>query len=75
VNAFEVVGIVLIAWAVLVGYLGITRENFPGSEGTERIVGAISVLLVVGAIGAAVYTGIHEAKEESEQGAVPTATV
>jgi formate-dependent nitrite reductase membrane component NrfD len=75
VNVFEVVGIVLILWAVLVGFLGISRENFPATEGAERIVGAISVILVLAAISAAVYTGIHEASEESESGAVPTATV
>jgi formate-dependent nitrite reductase membrane component NrfD len=75
VNAFEVVGIFLIVWAVLLGFLGITRENFPGTPGAERIVGAISVLLVLAAISAAVYTGIHEENEKSEHGAVPGATV
>ena len=75
-NVFEVVGLVLIAWALLVGFLGITRENFPGSQGTERIVGAISVILVLLAVAAAVYTGMEEAKEhEKEHATVPAATV
>jgi hypothetical protein len=76
VNIFEVVGLVLIAWALLVGFLGITRENFPASQGAERIVGAISLILVLLAISAAVYTGIHEEEEhEEESAAVPAATV
>jgi hypothetical protein len=63
VNAFEVLGPILVLWALLVAFLGITRENFPGSQTTERLVGAISVLLVVLAIGAAIYTATHEEKK------------
>ena len=62
-NAFEVLGPILILWALLVAFLGITRENFPGSRTAERVVGAISVLLVVLAIGAAIYTSSHEDKK------------
>ena len=71
-NVFEVFGPILIAWAVLVGFLGITRENFPGSKPVERLVGAVSVILVVLAIGAAIYTGATE-KKEGEGAAVPSA--
>ncbi len=74
-NVFEVVGIVLIAWALLVGFLGISREDFPGSEPLERLVGAISVVLVLAAISAAIYTGIHEEEEKEEHGGIPAATV
>jgi hypothetical protein len=74
VNAFEVVGPILIVWAIVVGFLGITRENFPGSDGAARLVGAISVILVVLAIGAAIYTGATE-KKEGEGAAVPSAFV
>jgi predicted permease len=63
VNAFEVLGPILILWALLVAFLGITRENFPGSQTAERVVGAISVLLVMLAIGAAIYTSSHEHKK------------
>jgi hypothetical protein len=63
VNAFEVLGPILVVWALLVSFLGITRENFPGSQTAERLVGAISVLLVVLAIGAAIYTSTHEDKK------------
>jgi formate-dependent nitrite reductase membrane component NrfD len=74
VNAFEVLGPILIVWAILVGILGITRENFPGSDGSARVVGAISVILVALAIGAAIYTGATE-KKEGEHAALPSATV
>ncbi len=73
-NAFEVVGPILIVWAIVVGILGITRENFPGTDGAARIVGAISVILVALAIGAAIYTGATE-KKKGEEAAVPSALV
>ena len=66
-NAFHVCGGIAAIWAVLVGILGITRENFPASRGTERLVGAISVLLVAAAIFTAVYTAAVE-EEEHEEG-------
>jgi hypothetical protein len=74
VNAFHVCGGILAGWALLVSFLGITRENFPGTDGTARIVGAISVVLVVTAIGTGIYTAAHEDKEGGEEGAaVPAA--
>ena len=66
-NAFHVCGGILAVWAVLAGILGITREDFPGNRATERLVGAISVLLVAAAIFAAVYTAAAE-EEEHEEG-------
>jgi hypothetical protein len=72
VNAFEVVGPILIGWAIVVGILGITRENFPASDNAARLVGAISVILVALAIGAAIYTGATE-KKKGEEAAVPSA--
>jgi formate-dependent nitrite reductase membrane component NrfD len=74
VNAFEVLGPILIVWAILVGILGITRENFPGSDRSARLVGAISVILVALAIGAAIYTGATE-KKEGEHAALPSPAV
>ena len=69
-NAFDVCGALLAIWAVLVSFLGITRENFPATRGSERLVGAISVLLVLAAIGSAVYTGATEEEEERGERAV-----
>jgi Mn2+/Fe2+ NRAMP family transporter len=71
VNVFEVFGPILILWALLVGVLGITRENFPSTKTAERVVGAISVILVVIAIGTAVYATAHEHHEKGHETAVP----
>jgi hypothetical protein len=66
-NAFHVVGGLLALWAVVVSFLGITREGFPTTALAERLVMAISVLLVLGAIGTAVYIGATEGGEENEE--------
>jgi hypothetical protein len=71
VNAFHVCGIVFAVWAVTMSFLGITREEFPRTEGAARAVGTISVVLAVAAIGAAIYTSATEEEEEGgEQQAV-----
>jgi hypothetical protein len=67
VNAFHVCGILFAAWALVVSFLGITRENFPGSAGAARAVGAISIVLCVAAIGTGIYTSATE-EEEDEGG-------
>jgi len=67
VTGFYIAGIVLAAWALFVTALGVMREDFPGSPGATRLVGAISVVLVVTAIGSAIYlsaTEEHEPKGE-----------
>jgi hypothetical protein len=68
VNAFHVCGVLFGIWAVVVGVLGITRENFPPSKGAMRIVATISLLLAASAIGTAIYTGAHEHKDEGGKG-------
>jgi hypothetical protein len=60
VESFYIAGGVLAAWALLVSFIGITRKSFPASAGAERAVGAISVLLVVAAIGTAVIASANE---------------
>lgn len=71
-NSFHVVGGILAIWAVLVAAIGIMRADFPASGAVERLVGAITVLLVAGAVGTAIYTaaqhkggGEHEAEAEA----------
>ena len=64
VNAFHVLGGILALWALLVSFLGVTRENFPATKQAERLVAAISVTLVVAAIGAAIITSANEDEEE-----------
>ena len=63
-TAFYVCGITFAAWALIVSFLGITRENFPRSRGVARAVGTISVLLAAAAIGTAIYTSAAEDEEE-----------
>jgi hypothetical protein len=68
VNVYHVCGGLLALWAVLVSFLGITREDFPGSAGGMRIVGTISVLLALATIGSAIYVGATEDKESGGGG-------
>ena len=63
-NAFHVLGGLLAVWALVVSFLGVTRENFPATKQAERIVALISITLVVAAIGAAVITSANEEEEE-----------
>lgn len=65
-NAFHICGAVLAGWALLISFLGVTKEGFPGSPGGARIVSAISVVLVLLAIGTAVYTSATEAEGPGE---------
>jgi hypothetical protein len=67
-NAFHVLGGVLACWALLVSFLGITRENFPASKRSERAVIAISVTLVAAAIGSAIVTAALEESEKPKEG-------
>ena len=67
-NAFHVLGGLLAAWALLLSFLGITRENFPASKPAELAVAVISVVLVAGAIGSAVITAANERKEREHEG-------
>jgi hypothetical protein len=55
----------LAAWALIVTTIGIRSETFPASRGATRLVGAISVVLVVATIGLAIYLS---ATEEHEKG-------
>ena len=67
-NAFHVVGGLLAAWALLVSFLGVTRENWPTSKGAERAVILISLTLFICAVGSAVLTGLSEEKEKEHEG-------
>ena len=62
-NAFHLFGGLLALWALVVSFLGITREHFPGSKGAENIVAAISVVLVIAAVAAAIFTAAAEEEE------------
>ena len=65
-NAFHVCGGLLALWALVVSFLGITREDFPTTDGAARLVGAVSVVLTLLAIGTALYTGATEEEDRPE---------
>lgn len=64
-EGFYVAGGVLAGWALLISFLGIVREHFPATPGATRLVGAISIVLVIAAIGTAVYFSATEEHDES----------
>ena len=55
-TAFYVLGGLLAGWAVVLGALGMARAEFPSTRSAERGVILLSVLLVAGAMAAAVIT-------------------
>ena len=67
-EGFYIAGGLLAAWALLVSALGVMREDFPRTPGATRLVGAISVVLVVAAIGLAIYLSANEEHEEEGGG-------
>jgi uncharacterized cupredoxin-like copper-binding protein len=54
--AYYVMGIITVAWALLLAALGLTRPSFPPSGAGQRAIIAISVVLVAGTIGALMAT-------------------
>jgi hypothetical protein len=67
-NAFHGLGIALAAWAVIVAVLGFTNASFPRNEGGVRAVMAITALLVMAAVGAAIGTAEKHGKHQSSHG-------
>lgn len=56
-TAFYIAGSILAAWAVILSAIGLTRPDFPGSDGAARGVMALSTVLVIGVMAASVLTG------------------
>ena len=74
VEGFYIAGGVLAGWALILTAIGVRRENFPSTPGATRLVGAISIVLVLTAIGLAVYlsaTEEHEPEPGGESAALP----
>ena len=63
-NAFHVCGGLFAVWAVVLSFVGITREDFPATPGAERLIATVSVLLAIAAIGTAIYTSATEEEDE-----------
>jgi plastocyanin len=68
VNAFYVIGLLFVLWAVTVAGVGITHEDFPRRGRQTVAVGTVSVLLAVSAIGSAIITSALEEEEGEEIG-------
>ena len=62
---FYFAGGTLAGWALLVTAIGVTREDFPRTPRATKLVGAISILLVITTIGLAIYLS---ATEEEDKG-------
>jgi hypothetical protein len=56
-TAFYVAGGLLVAFAVIVGVIGIRAEDFPAKKAQARGVMAIAAVLVAAAMASAVLTG------------------
>ena len=55
-TAFYIAGIAFAAWAVIVGFIGITRPKFPDGPTGRAVVITISLTLMVAAMATAVLT-------------------
>jgi len=72
VTPYYMLGLALAAWAIIVAVLGVRFERFPGTRGGERLVIAISALLVLGTIGSAIVLSAAEDAQQ-EGGSAATA--
>jgi hypothetical protein len=71
VEGFYFAGGLLAVWALVVSFLGIVRDDFPRTTGAARLVSAVSIVLVLGAIGTAIYfsaTQDHGPSDEEHAG-------
>jgi hypothetical protein len=73
VNAFHVIGGCLALWAVVLTVLGIVSEGFPAKAVTEKVVIAVSVILAVAALSAAILTA--STKGDKKHGGDTTAAL
>ncbi len=74
---FYIAGGLLVAWALLVSLgIGMRRSDFPSNLATQRVVMAISALLVLGAVSTAVITsgGAATSQAANVAGALQLAT-
>jgi plastocyanin len=70
---FYIAGGLLVGWAALVAFLGLSRADFPGTTARARGVMAISVILVLGATSMAVATSAKKKRAAAGQATVSVA--
>jgi predicted Na+-dependent transporter len=68
-RAFYVIGPALAAWAVVLAAIGFTRPDFPGQLRAQRVVVAISALLMLAVILSATIGAKWEHPEHPEKAA------
>ena len=73
INAFHVIGGCFAVWALILGFLGATRPDFPGNRGGERVVLLVSLTLMVATVSAAIVTSKDEKHKGGEHKAAPAA--
>lgn len=72
---YYILGGALALWAVVVAFLGIRFDRFPGGKGGERVLVTVSILLVVATVGSAIILGAaKEAEPGEDSGEVEGAT-
>ena len=68
-RAFYVIGPALAAWAVVLAVIGFTRPDFPGKQSAQRIVIAITGMLMLAVILSATIGAKWEHPEHPEKAA------
>jgi len=68
VNAFHVLGVLFVLWAVGLAVVGVTHEGFPATGGQALAVGAVSVLMAAATIAAGIVTAALEEDEHEARG-------
>ena len=66
-SSFEIAGVLLAVWAVVVSYLGLRSPDFPRTPRAEKIVAAITIVLVAGAVAAGITSASFEYEEKQKQ--------
>lgn len=71
-TSFEIVGVLLAVWAVVVSYLGLRSPDFPRTGRAEKIVAAITIVLVAGTVAAGITSASFEYEEKQKEKAAAT---
>lgn len=67
-HLFYLFGGILVGWALLLSFIGIVSEDFPKTDGLERVIGVISVILVGCAIGGAIADAVGHEPDNHDEG-------
>ncbi len=65
-TTYYIAGGVLAVWAVVVAFLGIKFDRFPGGKGGERVLVGVSIVLVAITVGSAIILAAAEEQAAGE---------